>query len=395
MVRAASLVLLLLPALVLGEGDAQNYNYAPPVQNGYLPPVNEPPCPPVTSQVYTTVYQNVPSTYVVHNVNTKYVTTTHIRTQVVPTTVYSTRIHTQVNYQTSVVQVTNTKYAEHVVTNNVPSPPVYKTTYVTTTRVVPQVQYVTRTNVQTQVVPVEVTNTQYKTEYSPVVKYQTKYVQQTQVITLPAQTVRQTQVQTVVQTSIQRQPSPPQTRVQYTTVYKQSVQTQRVPSPPVYSTKVEQSQQVIPTVVVNTRYQNSYVTKQNVVTRTSHVTQTRYTTQYVPQEVVTTQYTTNVAYTTHYTTRLQPYTQIQTVLQTNYNTPPPVYSTHQAYYTSVVQVPGPNRVVTKYVNQTQQRQKVVYQTKDQYVPVTRTKTVTEPCSKSGYNYDAPSTPFHF
>ncbi|ROT69548.1 hypothetical protein C7M84_012242 [Penaeus vannamei] len=236
------------------------------------------------------------------------------------------------------------------VTQTVPSPPVVQTRFVTSTRVVPQVNYVTRTQVQTQVVPVEVTSTQVRTIIQPLTNYQTQERQATRVVTVPGRDVVQTRVQTVVQTSIVRSQQPAITRF-------------------VTSTRVQQ-----------------------VVTRTNIATQTRILTQVVPQEVVRTQVVPTTIYTTLFETRVQPFTRVQTVVRTQYVTPVPVVQTRQEVRTSVVQVPGQDRVVNREVVQTQQRQQVVYRTVNQPRQVTVTQTVTSSC---GYNYDAPAVPFNF
>nr|XP_027211025.1 uncharacterized protein LOC113804368 [Penaeus vannamei] len=365
-----------------------------PPQGGYLPPPpSNPVCPAVTSVVYDTRVQTSVNVQTVNQVNTQYVTTTVVRQQVVPTTLFRTRIQTQVQYQTSVVQHTTTYINYRVQTQTIPSPPVVRTQYVTSTRIVPQVSYVTQTQTRTQVVPVEVTRTQVQTVNQPVVNYETKVQQQTQVVTVPGPDVVRTRVQTVVQTSIVRRQQPGSTRYVTSTRVQQVVQTSAVRGQDVVRTSVVQRQQVIPFTSVNTRYENAVATREQVVTRTNVVTQTRVQTQVVPQEVVSTQVVPTTIYTTRYETRVQPFTQVQTVVRTQYVTPAPVVQTRQEVRTSVVQVPGQDRVVTSQVVQTQQQQQVVYQTVNQPQYVTVTRTVAGTCGGSGYNYNAPAIPF--
>jgi len=376
--------------LALASAEPQGYNYEEP-DNQYLPPAK---CKlaPVTSVVYNTQLQTSVRLQTVNQVNTQYRTTTIVRQQVVPTTLFQTRVQTQVQYQTSVVQQTTVRAVDRFVTQTVPSPPVVQTRFVTSTRVVPQVNYVTRTQVQTQVVPVEVTSTQVRTIIQPLTNYQTQERQATRVVTVPGRDVVQTRVQTVVQTSIVRSQQPAITRFVTSTRVQQVVQTSVVRGQDVVRTTVAQRQQVIPFTSVNTRYENVVATRQQVVTRTNIATQTRILTQVVPQEVVRTQVVPTTIYTTLFETRVQPFTRVQTVVRTQYVTPVPVVQTRQEVRTSVVQVPGQDRVVNREVVQTQQRQQVVYRTVNQPRQVTVTQTVTSSC---GYNYDAPAVPFNF
>ncbi|ROT69554.1 hypothetical protein C7M84_012248 [Penaeus vannamei] len=294
-----------------GSAEPQGYNYEEP-DNQYLPPAK---CKlaPVTSVVY------------------------------------NTQLQTSVRLQT-------------VCHQTVPSPPVVQTRFVTSTRVVPQVNYVTRTQVQTQVVPVEVTSTQVRTIIQPLTNYQTQERQATRVVTVPGRDVVQTRVQTVVQTSIVRSQQPAITRFVTSTRVQQLLKTSVVRGQDVVRTTVAQRQQVIPFTSVNTRYENVVATRQQVVTRTNIATQTRILTQVVPQEVVRTQVVPTTIYTTLFETRVQPFTRVQTVVRTQYVTPVPVVQTRQEVRTSVVQVPGQDRVVNREVVQTQQRQQVVMRT---------------------------------
>ncbi|XP_047473527.1 uncharacterized protein LOC125028187 [Penaeus chinensis] len=376
--------------LALASAEPQGYNYPEP-DNQYLPPAK---CKlaPVTSVVYNTQLQTSVRLQTVNQVNTQYITTTIVRQQVVPTTLFQTRVQTQVQYQTSVVQQTTIRAIDRFVTQTVPSPPLVQTRFVTSTRVVPQVNYVTRTQVQTQVVPVEVTTTQIRTVYQPVTNYETQARQETSVVTIPGRDVVQTRVQTVVQTSIVRSQQPAITRFVTSTRVQQVAQTSVVRGQDVLRTTAVQRQQIIPFTSVNTRYENAVTTRQQVVTRTNVVTQTRVQTQVVPQEVVRTQVVPTTIYTTLFETRVQPITQVQTVVRTQYVTPVPVVQTRQEVRTSVLQVPGQDRVVNRELVQTQQRQELVYRTVNQPRQVTVTQTVTSSC---GYNYNAPAVPFSF
>jgi len=376
--------------LALASAEPQGYNYPEP-DNQYLPPAK---CnlPPVTSVVYNTQLQTSVRLQTVNQLNTQYATTTIVRQQVVPTTLFQTRVQTQVQYQTSVLRQTTIRAIDRFVTQTVPSPPLVQTRFVTSTRVVPQVNYVTRTQVQTQVVPVQVTSTQIRTVIQTLTNYQTQERQATRVVTIPGRDVVQTRVQTVVQTSIVRSQQPAITRFVTSTRVQQLLRTSIVRGQDVLTTTVAQRQQVIPFTSVNTRYQNVVATRQQVVTRTSVATQTRILTQVVSQEVVRTQLVPTTIYTTLFETRVQPFTQVQTVVRTQYVTPVPVVQTRQEVRTSVLQVPGQDRVVNREVVQTQQRQELVYRTVDQARQVTVIQTVTSSC---GYNYDAPAVPFNF
>nr|XP_027206836.1 uncharacterized protein LOC113800287 [Penaeus vannamei] len=361
--------------LALASAEPQGYNYEEP-DNQYLPPAK---CKlaPVTSVVYNTQLQTSVRLQTVNQVNTQYRTTTIVRQQVVPTTLFQTRVQTQVQYQTSVVQQTTVRAVDRFVTQTVPSPPVVQTRFVTSTRVVPQVNYVTRTQVQTQVVPVEVTSTQVRTIIQPLTNYRHRSVK------LPVSSLSQA-------VTLSQQPAI--TRFVTSTRVQQVVQTSVVRGQDVVRTTVAQRQQVIPFTSVNTRYENVVATRQQVVTRTNIATQTRILTQVVPQEVVRTQVVPTTIYTTLFETRVQPFTRVQTVVRTQYVTPVPVVQTRQEVRTSVVQVPGQDRVVNQEVVQTQQRQEVVYRTVNQPRQVTVTQTVTSSC---GYNYDARPFPSIF
>merc|ERR1712212_1133639 len=385
-----------LLVVALASADPQGYNYPDP-DGGYLPPSpSNPTCAvaPVTSvQINTVVRTNV-RTQTVNQVDTQYRTTTVFRQQVVPTTLFRTRVQTQVQYQTSVVQRTTVRVNDRFVTQTNRSPPVVETRFVTSTRVVPQVAYVTQTQVQTQVVPVEVTRTQVQTRNQVVTNYQTQARQETRVVSIPGRDVVMTRVQTVVQTSIVRRQQPANTRYVTSTRVQQQVQTSVVRGQDAVRTSVVQRQQVIPFTSVNTRYENAFATREQVVTRTNYQTQTRVQTQVVPQEVVRTQVVPTTIYTTRYETRVQPFTQVQTVVRTQYVTPAPVVQTRQEVRTSVVQVPGRDQVVNREVVQTQQRQQVVYQTVNNQQQVTVTQTITATCGQSGYNYPEPARPFN-
>ncbi|KAK3858102.1 hypothetical protein Pcinc_035685 [Petrolisthes cinctipes] len=241
----------------------------------------------------------------------------------------------------------------------------------------------------------EVTRTQVQTVNRPVTNYQTEVQQQTQVVTIPGQDVVRTRVQTVVQTSVVSRQQQANTRYVTSTVVRQVVQTSVVRGQDVIRTSYVQRQQVIPFTQVNTQYQTAYTTREQVVTRTNVQTQTQVQTQVVPQEVVRTQVVPTTIYTTIYQTRVQPFTQVQTVVQTQYVTPAPVVQTRQEVRTSVVQIPGQDRVVTQQRVQTQQRQQVVYQTINQPRQVTVTQTITATCAQQGYNYNTPQNQLTF
>ncbi|XP_064078161.1 mucin-3B-like isoform X2 [Macrobrachium nipponense] len=361
-------------------------------QGGYLPPPRPGTCPPVTSLVYDTRIQTSYVVQTINNANTQYVTTTILQTQVVPTTIFSTRVETRPQIQTSVVQQTSVFFNNRVITQTVPSPPVQQTRYITTTRVVPQLSYVTQTQVQTQVVPVEVTSTQIQTINQPVTNYRTEFRQETRVVTIPGQDVVRTRVQTVVQTSIIRSQAPGNTRYITSTQVQEQVQTTAVRGQDVILTRTVPRTQVIPYTTVNTRFENAVATREQIVTSTNVQIQTVVQTQFVTQEVVRTQAIPTTIYTTRFETRVQPFTEVQTVYTTQYNTPSAVVQTREETRTSVVQIPGRDQIITSQVVQTQQQQQVIYQTVNNNQQLTVTRTVTGTCSQAGYNYNTPSNP---
>merc|ERR1739838_46607 len=116
-------------------------------------------------------------------------------------------------------------------------------------------------------------------------------------------------------------------------------------------------------------------------------------TQVVPQEVVSTRVVPTTIYTTQFVTQAQPVQRVTTRTQYRTVTPNPVVETRQVIQTSVRQVQGENRIINRDVVQTQQRQQVVYQTVNRAQVTTVTQTITSTCT--GYNYDAPKTPFVF
>jgi len=358
-------------------------------QYGYLPPSpTEQECrvAPVTSVINTVSIVN--RQQVVNVVNTQFATA--LRTQVVPTTVYRTQVQTNVQYQTSIVQQASIRNVNRVVTQTLPAQVQVQTQYVTSTQVVPQISYVVQTQVQTRAVPVERVQTQVVTVDNPVVQYQTQLAYATRVVTNKAPDVLQTRVQTLVQTARFTSQLPAFTRQVINTRVQQVVQTSVVYGQDVLQTSVVQRQQVIPFTAVNTRFVNSVVTSQQVVARTNVQTQTRVVTQVVPSEVVRS--VTNVVYRTTYQSRFEPVQVVQTVVSTQYVTGAPQVRTQQAFATSVVQVPGQQRVFTQEVVNTQVQQQVVYRTVAQPRQVVVTQTVRATC---GYNYDTPATPFNF
>ncbi|KAK8402899.1 hypothetical protein O3P69_000882 [Scylla paramamosain] len=341
---------------------------------GYLPPKRD--CETVTSVVYDTSVQTSVVVQTVNQVDTRYVkTTVHIQ-QVVPTTLYRTQVQTQIQYQTSVIHQTTVRYVDRVVTQTVTSPPRQEVRYITTTRVVPQVRYVTQTQVQTQVVPVEVTRTQIQTVVQPVVNYQTQVVQQTRYATVPGPTTVRTRVQTVVQTSLVRQQQPANTRYVTSTSVRQVVQTSVVRGQDVIRTSVVQRQQVIPSPP------STPVTKMLTppASRSSPAPTSSLRLKLLRRSFLK--------------RWCSPSPRVQTVVQTQYVTPYPVYQTREVTRTSVVQVSGPDRVITQQVVQTQQQQSIVYQTVNRPQQVTVTTTVTGTCGQTGYNYDPPAVPFN-
>ncbi|XP_068207902.1 uncharacterized protein [Palaemon carinicauda] len=357
----------------------------------YLPPAPTP-CIPVTSLVYHTSIQTSYVVQTINDVNTQYTTTTVVRQQVVPTTIFSTRVETRTQIVINTVQQTTTVFNNKVETRTVPSPPIQETRYITSTRIIPTISYVTQTQTETRVVPIEVTKTQIQTINTQVVSYQTDYSQETRVVTIPGPNVVMTRVQTVVQTSVIRSQGPVRTQFITSTQVQQQVQTSFISGPNIVLTSTVQRQQFIPYTTISTRYENDVVTREQIITRTNVQTTTIINTQFVPQEVVSTQVVPSIIYTTLYETRVQPFTQVQTVFRTQYNTPAPVVKTREETRTSLVQISSPDQIVTSQVVQTQQRQEIVYQTINQPQQITVTQTVTGTCSKSGYNYNAPTNP---
>jgi len=383
-------VCLLLVALA--SADKLGYNYPEP-QNGYLPPVA---CKPaVTSVSYINQIQTSVSLRTVNQINTQFLTSTVIKRQVVPTTLFRTQIQKQIKYQTSIVQNTQVQYNDRVVQQNIPGPNIVRTQYVTSTRVVPEVRYVTKENVLRQVVPVEVTRTAVQTVERTNTNYKTLNREQTYVVTLPAQEFFRTQVQTAYQTSIVQRQEPAQTRVVSSTNIKQVVNTRSIQAPDQIETSIVQRKQVITTTLVAQRTDNSVVYRTNVITQTNVRTQTLQRTQIVPKNVVSTRLVQTTVYSTRIQKVAQPVTRVETSVAIQTMKGYPVVKTRQVTQTSVVQVRGKNRVIDQEVLQTRQQQRIVYQTVNRAEEITVTKTVTAPCSKAGYNYDAPAIKFNF
>lgn len=382
-------VCMLLVAFVSAEPQ-EGYDYLPPRPSNPTSVVCN---PVVTSTAYTTRIQSSVVRQTVNQINTIFRTTTAVQRQVVPTTIFSTRVVQQPQFSTSIIQSTAVQFRDRVVDQRVPSPNIVRTQYVTSTRVVPQVSYVTRERVQTQVVPVEVVRTAVQTVERTNINTQTQQVQRTSAVTVTGRDVVQTRVQTVRQTSVVQRQLPAQTRVITSTRIEQAVNTRTVQGPNQVRTSVVQRQQVVPTTLVSRRVDNQFVTRTSVVTRANTRYQTNYQTQVVPQEVVSTRVVPTTIFTTRFVTQAQPVERVQTQTQYRTVTPNPVVETRRVTQTSVAQVQGEARVINREVVQTQQRQQIVYQTVNRAEVATVTTTVTETCS--GYNYDAPATPFIF
>jgi len=390
-------VCLLLVALASAE--KLGYNYPEP-QNDYLPPSPSNPgsvvCQPaVTSVSYINQIQTSVALRTVNQINTQYLTTTVFKREVVPTTVFRTRVQTQVQYKTSVVQTTQVQYNDRVVKFNIPGPNIVRTQYITLTRVVPEVRYVTKENVRTQIVPVEVTRTAREIIEKTNVNYKTQNLEQTYVVTLPAEVVVRTLTQTAFQTSIVQRQEPAQTRILSSTRIEQVVNTRSVQAPDQIETTIVQRNVVIPTTLISLHTDNSVLYKTNVFTQTNVRTQTLVRTQIVPKNIVSTRLVPTTVYSIRLEKVAQPVTRVETRIVTQKVVPNPVIQTRMVTQNSVVQVQGESRVIDHEVIQTRQQNKVVYQTINRAEDITVTETITEPCSKAGYNYDAPAKPFNF
>jgi len=365
----------------------------------YLPPKEdnkvEENCPPSvifrTQTKYSTVV--VPSIVYKYDVQTLYKTS--IQNKVVPTTLFRqvvrTQVVPQVKYETRVV----TSIMENVRTNYVTLPANYNTVYLTETAVSTALTYKTQvvTRIQqvpstvyrqvttTQVVPREVVSTVFRTNTitrSHQLPAETRVVDQTQyntkysTVLIPAVTVLRTETvvstnyveRTVTLPGVNRVVTSTAVLPVYTTLYSTRVQintqTQYVAS--------TQLREVISTVS-NVKYSTQYNTK--YVTVPQQVVQTRVQTQFVPTTVFRTQTVQSVVnlpaqtqYRTVYTTLFRTQ-QLPGVTSTRINTR---YVTNNNYVTSTV--------VNRQIN-----------------TVTATTTIQQKCS--GYNYDAPKTPFHF
>jgi len=365
----------------------------------YLPPKedNKPEgnCPPSvifrTQTRYSTVV--VPSTVYNRNVQTVY--RTSIKNQVVPTTivrqVVRTQVVPQVKYETRVV----TRTQENIRTNFVTLPAQYNTVYLTETAISTALRYETQvtTRVQqvpttvyrqvttTQVVPKNVISTVFRTNTitrSQQLPAKTRVVQRTQYSTrystvqVPAQTIFRTQ--TIVNTNyVERTVTlPGATRVVTSTALQRTYTT-------LYSTRVQVNTQT--QFVTSTQFRQVVSTVNNVKYSTQY--NTRYVT--VPQQVVQTRVQTQFVPTTVFRTQT-----VQSVVslpaQTQYRT---VYRT----VTRSQQIPGvtSTRINTRYVTNTNFITSTVFNR--QVNTVTATRTIQQQCS--GYNYDAPRTPFNF
>jgi hypothetical protein len=378
--------------VALASADKLGYSYPEP-QNDYLPPVA---CQPaVTSVSYINQIQTSVALRTVNQVNTQFLTTTVFKRQVVPTTLFRTQIQKQIQYQTSVVQNTQVQYNDRVVVRNVPGPNIVKTNYITLTRVVPEVQYVTRENVLRQVVPVEVTRTTVQTVERTNINYKTLNREQTSIVTLPAPEVVLTQIKDVFQTSIVQRQEPAQTRVVSSTRIEQVVNTRSIQAADQIETSIIQKKQVMPTTIVSKRIDNTVVYKTNVFTQTSIRFQIEVRTQIVPQNIVSTRLVKSTVYSTRIQKVAQPVTRVETSVDIQTMTGYPVVQTRQVTQTSLVQVQGQNRVVNSEVLQTRVQQQIVYKTVNKAEEIIVTETITAPCSKAGYNYDAPAIKFNF
>ncbi|KAL7647722.1 UNVERIFIED_CONTAM: hypothetical protein RMT77_001331 [Armadillidium vulgare] len=364
----------------------------------YLPPTTylpQPKCDDLTSVVYSTsVFQSfIPTT--IQQFTTEYITTTAYSQRIVPTTQYRTQYQTIVQYETIYVQRQSQVVRDQVITSTQQAPPVVQTRYITSTRVIPQVSYVVREQVETQVVPVELTNTRYETRYEDQLQYRTVPVESTSYVRVSGRDVVSTAYSTQIQSSVVQKQQPAQTQYRQTTLINNQIETRTVPSPPVVSTQYVQSQRVIPTTAYNTQVQTQYVTTTQYVTRTQYQTRTEVQTQYVSQEVVVTRDVPREVVRTEYRTQVVPSVQLQTRYQTQARPGNDVYLTRQAYDTSIVRIPGEDRVVTREVVNTQYQQQVVYRTQDVQRAVTVTRTVNIPCAQTRYNYQEPQIGFNY
>jgi len=383
-------VCLLLVALASAE--KLGYNYPEP-QNGYLPPVE---CQPaVTSVAYINNIQTSVSVRTVNQVNTQFLTTTFVKQEVVPTTIFQTRVQTQVQYQIKVVQNTQVQYNERLVEKKIPGPNIVRTQYTTFTRVVPDVSYVTREIIRTQIVPIEVTNTAVQTLARTNINYNTQRIQQTYVVTLPAQEILRTLTQTAYQTSIVQRQEPAQTRIISSTRVEQVVNTRSVQAPDQIETTIVMKRNVIPTTIVNKRIDTSIVYKTNVFTQTSVRTQIQLRTQIIPKVIESTRLVPTTIYNTRVEKVAKPVTRVDTRIVKQTVRAEPVVQIREVTQTSLAEVRGENIVINSEIIQTRQQERIVYATVNRAEEISITQTITAPCAKTGYNYDAPSNQLTF
>ncbi|XP_037079857.1 agglutinin-like protein ARB_02240 isoform X2 [Pollicipes pollicipes] len=388
-IRACSPLLVLLLAATVGAQQVPRTYLTPTLGTGNNP--NALRCPP--DQIITT-------------------TRTVTYTDRITSTLYATRLVVSTVTSTQQVLSTAVRQVQRVVT-------VTRSVRVPSTQISNVVVYVT----STAVLPA-VTNTVQRTSYVQSVAQVVRTSRTTAVTTVVKPTLR---VVTVVETVTSRPPPPPRRTVFVT-------RTVTVPGPavtvPVYRTVRSTVVNTVPSPnVVSTVFQTKYVTNERVVerfgpnverTRTVQepvinyvtstvsvprvsrvvvdVTQTdrqiitnyQTSTVYVPVNVVSTQVITNYVTQTRtsYVTRPVVVTTTRTAVRTSFQ--PDVVRTIFSTVTSVLNVPGPQRIVTSYSTKLQIDTNYITSTvvvQKQSVSVVE---VPKPCD--GYDYKDKGNP---
>jgi len=373
----------LLLAACLAAVSAQGYKYT------------EPKCPLVYAkttyvQKYQTQLKTEYTTSVVPVYSTSYVT----RTKVVPT--YVTRQVVRTQYVPQVVErtATSTYVNQQVVTSTVKYPDTTRTNTVYRTQTRYRTVYKTQVQYRTEYVPTTIYRQVAKTEYVQKSVQVPRYVTETKVRTVrgPASTIVESSYYTSVYTSTRVLPAQTVYRTQTQIKVQEVVST--VYAPAVVITKTN-TQQV---------YRTRYVTDTQVVPRYTTVAVPVYVTSTRTEYAARTQYitSTEVKYTTVYQPQTQYVTSQRYVPTTRYveatkvvrvtDTPQTQYRTLPVYVTSTKQLP--DQLNTVYATKTQQQvvKSVYVVTRPEYKEVLVTKTVEGKC---GYSYPEPAKRFEY
>ncbi|XP_068208334.1 mucin-3A-like [Palaemon carinicauda] len=359
-------------------------------QRGYILP--KPSCPVFTSNVIDIRAETSILVQTVNEVSTQFSTTTIVRQRVIPTIVFQTSVQTQSQIETSIIQRTSNIIIDQVITQTIPSPPIQQTIFVTITRFFPQISFIMQTKFQTSVIPIEVTNTRVQAVSQILTDFQTEAQRVTRVVSIPGRTIVNTVIQTVLQTSIFTSQAPGITRLITLTQTQEQFRTSFVLGQNTILTSIVQSQRIFPITITDTKSRNIVRTQEQVIFRDSTVTEATLSFQTVTNDVLQTVVIPVTDFTTLLQTVFQTFSLLQTITNTQYNAPSVRTVTQEVTLTSVVQVPGRNRVIFQEVVKTIEQKQTEFQTitGTQYTSVAT--TVTGSCSiMTGYGAPPPSS----